>query len=239
MKKKIIIIIAAVLVVAAGAWGVVSVMKYFADKKKNEENARIFQEYVNGKLVVYAQENATDPNYEVIFLGDSLTDGCDINKYYGEYKASNRGISGDRSYGLLDRMQVSAYDTKPQVIVLLIGGNDILGGKSVESVCENYEKIITGIREHLPDTEIVWCSLTAMGDRWAKYNDTAALCNRNIQLLAQKYGCVFVDLFTPLYSGETGEIFREYTVEGVHFTDKGYQVVSSAIKQRLFEILGH
>ena len=240
-KKFKIIIVVAIAVVVAGlvVLGAFRIADIVAKKKKDEENARIIREYYESKIAAYTAENASDPEQEIIFLGDSLTDGCDIPKYYGEYKASNRGIGGERSYGLLDRMRVSAYDAKPKVIVLLIGGNDILAGKSIESVCENCEKIVTGIHDNLPDTKIVWCSLTALGNEWAKYNDTMVVCNQKIKLLAKKYGCAFVDLFTPLCNEETGGIFAEYTVEGVHLTDAGYQVVSTEIKKPLREFLGH
>ena len=241
MKRKTIIIISIIsaVIVALGVVLFFTISNYLNDKKDEEERARLIKEYFDNKIATYEQENATNPNYEIIFLGDSLTDGCDINNYYGEYSASNRGIGGDTTYGLLDRLQVSAYDANPKVIVLLIGGNDILGGKSVESVCDNYEKIITGIQEHLPDTKIVWCSLNVLGDRWAKYNDTCVICNQKIKMLAQKYGCSFVDLYTPLCNLETGEIYQEYTYEGVHLTDKGYLVVSSTLKEYLKDILGH
>ncbi|MBO4540036.1 MAG: hypothetical protein J5781_07130 [Clostridia bacterium] len=208
-------------------------------KSKEEETARLVKEYTDNKLATYARENAENAEYEVVFLGDSLTDGCDLSKYYGEYVASNRGIGGDTSFGLLDRMQVSAYDAHPKTIVLLIGGNDILRGRSLESIYSNYEKIIAGIHEHLPDTKIVWCSLSALGNQWAKHNDTVVICNQKIKLLAQKYGCEFVDIYTPLCDVETDEIREEYTAEGVHFTDEGYKVVSAKIKEKLRNILGH
>jgi lysophospholipase L1-like esterase len=239
MKKRIIITVCIVLAAVLGAslyFGISSCVK---SRKEAEEREKLVRDYIENKKTIYAEENAAGGDFEVIFLGDSLTDGCDIAKYYGEYRASNRGIGGDTTSGLIERLQVSAYDAHPQVIVLLIGGNDILGGKSVDSVCENYRTIITGIRQHLPDTEIVWCSLSALGKDWAKHNETCIRCNERIRQLAEEYGCTFVDIFTPLCDPETGEIFEEFTAEGVHFTDAGYVVVSSAVKEALRGILGH
>ena len=238
-KKQIILIICAAAIIVAGVVMACVLPGVVERKRKEEETARLVKEYTDNKLARYAEENASDPDYEVIFLGDSLTDGCDVSKYYGEYVTSNRGIGGDTSFGLLERMQVSAYDANPQVIVLLIGGNDILRGKSLESIYDNYEKIITGIKEHLPETEIVWCSLSVLGNDWAKHNEKVVLCNQKIKLLAQKYGCEFVDIYTPLCDVETGEIRVAYTAEGVHFTDEGYKVVSAKIKEKLFDLLGH
>ena len=237
--KQIILLIIAAAIIVAGVVLSCVLPGVVERKRKEEETARLFREYTEQKLETYAKENADGTEYEVLFLGDSLTDGCDVKKYYGEYVATNRGIGGDTSFGLLDRMQVSAYDAHPKTIVLLIGGNDILRGKSLESIYSNYEKIITGIRDHLPDTKIVWCSLSVLGNNWAKHNDTVVLCNQKIKLLAQKYECEFVDIYTPLCDVETGEIRVAYTAEGVHFTDEGYKVVSAKIKEKLFDLLGH
>ena len=239
MRKKIIITVCIVLAAAAGAGFFFGISSCVKRRKEAAERERLMREYVENKMAVYAEENAAGGDYEIIFLGDSLTDGCDIAKYYGEYRASNRGIGGDTTAGLIDRLQVSAYDAHPQVIVLLIGGNDILGGKSLDSVCENYDTIIMGIRQHQPDTKIVWCSLSPLGKDWAKHNDTVISCNESIRGFAGDYGCAFVDIFTPLCDTRTGEIFDEYTVEGVHFTDAGYKVVSAAVKEALREALGH
>ncbi|MBO4848808.1 MAG: hypothetical protein J5586_06625 [Clostridia bacterium] len=239
MKKRIIAIICIVLAAAACVGLFFGVSSCIKSRKEAAERKRLMRKYVENKKAIYAEENAAGGDYEIIFLGDSLTDGCDIAKYYGEYRASNRGIGGDTTYGLIERLQVSAFDAHPQVIVLLIGGNDILGGKSIESVCKNYETIITGIRQHLPDTAIVWCSLSPLGNDWAKHNETVIRCNERIRQLAEKYGCAFVDIFSPLCNAQTGEIYEEYTVEGVHFTDAGYNVVSAAVKEALCEALGH
>ena len=90
----------------------------------------------------------------------------------------------------------------------------------------------------MPETKVIWCSLTALGDRFAPFNDKFVICNQKIKLMAQKYGCEFVDLFTPLCDEKTGEIVKEYTVEGVHFTHEGYSVVSAEIRSALKKVLG-
>ena len=237
MRRKIVWICAVLAVVLCAAL-IIGVSRCAANKKKEEERARLVKEYTENKLALYAEENANG-GFEVVFLGDSLTDGCDLAKYYPGYPASNRGIGGDTTSGLIDRLAVSAYDADPQVIVLLIGGNDILGGRSIDEVCANYETILSGIRQNLPETKIVWCSLTVLGKEWAKYNKTMAACNQRIRALAETYGCAFADLYTPLCSAETGEIRDEYTVEGVHLTDEGYTVVSAVVKESLRDLLGH
>ena len=192
-------------------------------------------EYRAAKLVQYEAENATFDDYEVevAFVGDSLTDGYDLGKYYPQYVTANRGIGGDTTYDVEARLQVSVYDLKPQVVVMLIGANN------PETMMENYENLLIGIQENLPETKVVLLSMTAMGgEHWGRWNGQACLNNVSIRLLAEKHGCAFVDVFTPLFDVKTGEVREGYTVDGGHFTHEGYTVLTDTITPVLKEILG-
>ena len=233
MKKwlKITIIIASVVLVAVTAF-LLAWFLYVIPHREREQNAARIQAYREAKFDKYREENASLSSAEdyVLFLGDSLTDGCDLHDYYPEYTTLNRGIGGDRTYDVLDRMQVSVYDAKPKVIVLLIGGNNVLAGEDLHKTATQYEEILQGIKTHLPDTKVVVLSLTSMGGKCAVKNPEAALLNYKIKDIADSYGHTFVDVFTPLFDAETMEIRAEYTVDGAHLTEEGYRVLSAAVK---------
>ncbi len=235
-KKTKIIILCVCALLAVG--GIVAASIVLPRYVKDQKIKKLTEEYYNTKVDSFEKENPTLNDVDIVFLGDSLTDGCDVKKYYPEYSSVNRGISGDTTDGLLNRLKVSAYDVEPTGVVLLIGVNDISRGVKPNELSDNYEKIITGLKENLPDTIIIWCSMTALGGKSAKYNDTVIICNQKIKLLAEKYDCVFVDLFTPLCDADTREIREEYTVDGTHLTDAGYQVITREIKKALEEYLG-
>ena len=234
MKKKTKIIILCVCALLA-VGGIVAASIVLPRYIKDQKLKKLTEEYYNMKVASFEKENPTLSGADVVFLGDSLTDGCDLNKYYPLYTTVNRGISGDTTDGLFARLKVSACDVDPKAVVLLIGVNDISRGVKPNELSDHYEKIITGLKENLPDTIIVWCSMTALGGKSAKYNDTVIICNQKIKLLAEKHGCVFVDLFTPLCDVETREIKEEYTVDGTHLTDAGYQVITREINNVLAE----
>lgn len=234
MKKKALIISLSVAVILAligtGIW-------YFGfyrpQKEKEADHLLKVQEYRDAKLKQYREENEKYEDYQVdvAFLGDSLTDLYDLNTYYPQYITVNRGIGGDTTFGLEQRLQISVYDLKPKVAVMLIGANNI------DSMFDNYEAILVGFRDNLPDTEIVLLSLTAMGDEWGKKNQLAAYNNVKIKLLAEKYGYTFIDLYSPLMDVSTGEVYEGYTVDGGHFTPKGYEVVTAQIRPVLESLL--
>ena len=202
--------------------------------REEEQLLKAMQEYYDAKIAMYEIENEKYNDYEVdvAFLGDSLTDGYDLKRYYPQYLTLNRGIGGDTTFGLEKRLKVSVYDLKPKVAVMLIGANNF------DTMFDNYENILKGLGENLPKTKVVLLSLTSMGGEWAKNNQKAAYNNVKIKLLAEKYGYEFVDLYSPLLNLETGEIYAEYTTDGGHLTPAGYEVFTNAVTPALKKLLG-
>ena len=234
MSKKIrlILILTAALLLVATA--VVLFGFVFPKQKQQKEFQQAVQDYRAAKTAQYIRENEQYGDYEVqvAFLGDSLTDGYDLATYYPQYITSNRGIGGDTTFDLEARLQVSVYDLKPQVVVMLIGANNM------DTMFENYEAILQGLKTNLPQTQVVLLSLTAMGgEHWGSKNQLAAYNNVTIRGLADKYGFHFVDLYTPLYDISTREVYAGYTVDGGHFTPKGYEVLTAHITPVLESLL--
>ena len=203
-------------------------------KREKEQLLKAMQEYYDAKIATYIDENEKYDDYEVdvAFLGDSLTDGYDLEKYYPQYLVLNRGIGGETTFGLEKRLKVSVYDLKPKVAVMLIGANNF------DTMFDNYENILKGFKENLPNTKIVLLSLTSMGQEWGKNNQKVAYNNVKIKLLSEKYGYEFVDLYSPLLNLETGEIYTEYTTDGGHLTSAGYEVLTNTITPTLEQLLG-
>ena len=231
--KRFATVIIIILIISSVVGCVYLFGYYLPEMEKEAEHERLVREYFAQKLATYEAENQTYADFEVdvAFLGDSLTDGYDLKAYYPQFKVANRGIGGETTHGLEQRMQVSLYDLKPKVAVMLIGGNNL------KTMFENYEKMLIGFKENLPDTKIVLCSLTAMGGRFAEKNQIASYNNVIIKKLAEKYGFEFVDLYTPLFDVESGEIYAEYTSDGAHLTPLGYEVLTAAITPVLTELL--
>ena len=232
-KKKLLLCIAALLILGIIAGLIYLFFGYLPQKQKQEELIKQMQEYYDQKLVLYAEENKSYSEFEVdiAFIGDSLTDGYDVEHYYPEYVVENRGIAGDTTHGLFARLDVSVYQLKPKVIVMLIGANNF------DTMFEDYEDIILGIKENLPQTQLVICSLTSMGREWGRNNHKAAFNNVKIKAFAEKYECPYVDLYTALLNFETNEIYEHYTTDGGHLTADGYEVFTSRVKPVVDELL--
>ena len=225
------------LLVAAALLLIVAVVLFSLGTQRREQQIlqQAIQDYREAKLAQYRAENDRYADYEVevAFLGDSLTDGYDLTKYYPQYVTANRGIGGDTTFDLEARLAVSVYELKPQVAVMLIGANNPY------TMMENYEAILSGLKTNLPNTQVVLLSMTAMGGEiWGPKNPQAMQNNVRIQALAEKYDFTYVDLFTPLYDLSAGEVYAGYTVDGGHFTHEGYLAVTAQITPVLEQLLG-
>ncbi|MBQ3115419.1 MAG: hypothetical protein IJC07_00135 [Clostridia bacterium] len=233
VKKRFSIIIVFILCLGIFAGSFYCYFSVIPRQKERAERERLVKEYYDKKVKIYQAENEQYADYEVdvAFLGDSLTDGYDLKKYYPQYLTANRGIGGDTTFGLENRLQVSAIDLKPKVVVMLIGANNF------HTMLDNYESILIKLKVGLPESKIVLLSLTAMGGDWAKNNDIAKQNNVEIKRLAEKYNYEFIDLFTPLLDPITNEVYDGYTVDGGHFTATGYEAVTAKISPVLERLL--
>ena len=233
IKKRYFIPLCAVALVLL-ALAIVYFAIVLPKEREEEELKAAVRAYYDAKLEQYERENVEYEDFEVdvAFIGDSLTDGYDLAQYYSQYVTANRGIGGDTTFGVEERLQVSLFDLKPKVVVMLIGANNM------DTMLQNYESILQSLKENLPESKIVLCSLTAMGgEHWGRKNQLAAYNNVSIKLLAQKYGYTYVDLYSALYDVSIGEVYEGYTVDGGHFTHEGYTVVTAQITPVLEKLL--
>ena len=231
-KGKIVIGVCAALLAAAALTTAAFIIRAVRREQKKKELRQAYETFYNEHVERFARENESVSGVDAVFLGDSLTEGYDLGRYFPEYKVLNRGIAGDTTLGLEKRLKVSAYDVRPRAVAVLIGANNF------DTMAENYEAIVTGLKENLPEAKIILLSLTAMDGEWARRNPDAIRNNEFIKELAAKHGCAYVDLFTPLLDESTGRAREGYTIDGGHLTAEGYAVVTNAILPALKTALG-
>ena len=223
LKRVLIISVIALLLVGSGigTYFIVENVKYC---HQYNEFLKLYYQHYNDRLALFEEENKTLTDVDVAFLGDSLTEGYDLKTYYPEYNVVNRGIGGDTTFGLEKRLQVSAYDINPKMVMMLIGANNF------DTMMDNYENIVVSLKNNLPHSDITLLSLTSMTKEWGRNNQKAQNNNIKIKEYANKYNLRYLDLYNPLLDEATNELRLEYTTDGGHFTPQGYEVITSVIK---------
>lgn len=238
MKKKYLIHIIYITIILALA---VSLIFIIATNSKNDMSD--FELYYQNKSISYTMQNLNASEGQIVFVGDSLTDGYKLDKHYADLDLAvyNRGIGGDTTFGVLGRMGVSIYDIKPSKVVLLIGGNDVNGEVEPDIIIENSLQIVSEIKENLPETEIYFVSMIPQNNDIKMYGDFSAEVhvakimeiNAEIEkVLKNEKNVTYIDLFS-LLKDENNLLVKEYSTDGLHLTEKGYEIWTNALKDYL------
>jgi lysophospholipase L1-like esterase len=173
-------------------------------------------------------------NKDIVFLGNSITHWTDWNELLGISNAKNRGIPGDITFGVLDRLD-EALKGKPAKIFILIGINDIARNIPDSVILNNYQRIISGIKHISPATEIYFQTLLPTNDTFKKLNgyyknDHVVSINKGLKDLTTKEKIGFIDIYSAFVDNEN-KLGKEYTYDGVHFTAKGYVRWANLLKK--------
>ena len=169
-------------------------------------------------------ENQDTPKRGYVFLGNSLTEGFDLEVYFPEWPAINRGIAADHIDGLLQRLDISALDLDPAKLFLMIGINDIGDRRSDEYLQEMFTILLKELQRGLRNTDFYVCSLLPASARWTNCPPQQIVTiNAFLKELAAAKGMKFIDLH-PLFLDENGYLRADLSTDGLHLNAQGYQI---------------
>ena len=175
-----------------------------------------------------------DTEDEIIFLGDSITDGCNWGEMLHDLRVKNRGINGDVTDGVIERLD-EVVESFPLKIFLMIGINDLANGKTIEYIVNNIKRIVKTIQKKSPDTKIYLESLLPVNpdfDMFENYTNKRAeviSINKSLKKISKVYGITYIDLYS-LFETEDNKLNPEYTNDGLHLKGAGYLVWKSVIE---------
>ena len=173
---------------------------------------------------------ATVPRGQIVFLGNSITEGFDLNRYFPQLNTLNRGIAADHLDGVLDRLDNSALALAPSKLVLMMGINDIGDGRDDAYLRQHFFTLLDTLTGALPDTDILVHSILPTSPRWANCPpDQIQRMNEYLEILALDMGLVYIDLYTPMVQTDAPFFRREVTSDGLHLNDQGYALWASIL----------
>lgn len=162
----------------------------------------------------------------IVFIGNSITDGGEWGELFGDLKVRNRGISGDLSAGLLNRLG-GLIRSQPSKVFLMIGINDLARGIRPDSIARNIWRLVAGLHAGLPAVQVyIQSTLPVNADlgRFSNHtNKTEAVQQLNALLAAQAASrqYTFVDLY-PSFCNAMGRLDTAFTNDGLHLSGAGY-----------------
>lgn len=199
---------------------------------------------VSAKLVedsrAYEQSPAS-PDQTILFLGDSTAVGTGVKdprnsvagrfgQLYPNTQIINRGVNGKKIHQLVSELDVEK-EVKPDLLIIQIGGNDILRFTPIGSVKKDLEELLK--KAFVLSKKVVILHSGRVGDApffpktvgWL-WTLKASQIRKLYIKEAKRTGVIYVDLF-----GVDKEM--TYAPDGVHPNDEGYGIWFEKIQKAL------
>lgn len=174
------------------------------------------------------------------------------DKGANEIFITNAGINGNNTADLLLRLHSDVISQNPQLVLLMVGTNDMLSPDkriSLDLYKENYQKLIYEIKKH---SELALMTIAPVNSDYILLRQDPRLyceagpqarvdsANTVIRQLALKSKCKLIDIYSVLQAcggsgNEKESLFQNElnsgTTDGVHPTVNGYRVIGAAVYQ--------
>ncbi|GHT38242.1 esterase [Bacteroidia bacterium] len=190
--------------------------------------ARLYFPHYYKRVEQFRNEPPITSN-DIVFLGNSLTEGGKWDKHFPKENIVNRGISGDEAMGIYDRLY-QILPAKPKKIFLQTGANDVSHNLSVDSIVGLITCVVDKIRQESPETKLILQGSLPINESFGRYKaltgktETFPLLNARLKAMAESRGIEFVNLFPLFADPNTYVLNRELTTDGLHLNSKGYDI---------------
>jgi lysophospholipase L1-like esterase len=185
-------------------------------------------------------DRAKKGNVDLLFLGDSITQGWNDNevwkRYYGPRNAANFGIGGDRTQHVLWRIQNGELDgIEPKVVVLMIGTNNA-SSATADEIAQGIAAIVEELRHRLPRAKILLLGVFPRGQKPYATREKLQDVNAKIAPLDDGSHVKFLDIGKAFLS-QDGTISPEIMPDYLHLNRKGYRIWADAMEPTLWSML--
>ena len=172
---------------------------------------------------------------DIIFLGNSITNGGEWAELLNNKHVKNRGISGDVCMGVYDRLD-AILKGNPAKIFLLIGINDVSRGTPADTIVNRIGKIVKKIKKNSPKTKLYLQSILPVTDHYKMFGNHTRHwqmvkgINEKLVGLAESEKVTYIDLYSHFVDSVTGKMNVQYSNDGLHLFGKGYLIWAEIVK---------
>lgn len=180
-------------------------------------------------------------NADIVFTGDStmaIFGGDRLQTMLPGFDIVNRAIGGETTAGLLERLDQDIVTLRPRVVAIVIGGNDLLGGRCMRIALQNTQLILQKLKASLPNTRVIMVSIPPVVS-W-KASSITPYYNRKLEYMTRDLGITFLDLWPAMGDLEKPGLKQEYRFimpngkeDQVHFNEAGYLVFANLLRPLL------
>ena len=189
-----------------------------------------------------ADQEKMPPQNAVLFAGSSTIRLWDtLAQDIPEIPVINRGFGGSQLFENTLYADRIAIPYAPKIIVLFAGTNDLAyGNKSPQQVFESFQEYVAKIRASLPDTRVVYLSISPTVQRWnneAKVLETNYLIQKWItENDAPTNKLTYLGTHDALLGADGKPQPKLLREDGLHLNKDGYKLYTSIVKPRILAL---
>ena len=187
---------------------------------------------------------------DCLLMGDSITDwwrraGVEVyQKNFADLKCANFGIAGDRTQGVLWRMdngELNGYT--PKAMMLLIGTNNLSGGRggtanTPAEIAEGIKAIVTKFRTKFPEAKVLLLGVFPRGAQpTSPFREQIKQINTIIAQMDDGRNVRYMDIGSRFLAAD-GSIPQEIMPDGLHPSARGYEIWAEAVMPTFRAMLG-
>jgi lysophospholipase L1-like esterase len=198
------------------------------------------------ELAKYRDDNArliaTHMPVDVVFMGDSITEGWKEKRpaFFAKGRI-DRGISGQTTPQMVLRMMADVVDLKPKAVHIMAGTNDVAGntGPMTARMSEDNFRMMSDIARMHRIKVLIASIPPAASFPWRPGLDPRgriAELNAWLKRFAAETGAAWVDYGSALDDG-TGAMKPGMAGDGVHPTEAGYDAMAKVVEPILRRVL--
>jgi lysophospholipase L1-like esterase len=192
------------------------------DLAKWEPEIRAFEE---------ADRRSPPPTEGIVFAGSSsIRLWTTVQSDFPGLPVLNRGFGGSQIREVTAFADRIVIPYKPRLVVFYCGSNDVMEGRTVPEVVNDFKAFVAKVRGALPRTRIIYISTAPNPARWQRKGAWRDLNSRLAAYARTEPGLTFVDVWSAMLD-PAGQPRPELFVEDqLHMNGRGYAIWTRVLR---------
>jgi len=174
------------------------------------------------------------PEGALLFTGSSTIRLWNtLSQDFSQYQVINRGFGGSQIADVTHFAPRIIFPYAPRAIYLRSGGNDLWAGKTVEQVFSDFKEFVATVQAKLPDTDIIFISLSPSLARWKQAQMTKTLNTMVSEFVKGKDHLRHIETYDIVLDANGQPRPELLAKDKLHFSAEGCQLLAMRVRPDL------
>jgi lysophospholipase L1-like esterase len=190
------------------------------------------------EIAAFEQMDRTNPPPRggTLFIGSStIRLWKTLAEDFPKHQVINRGFGGSQIVDSTHFAGRIIFPDAPRKIFLRAGGNDLWAGKTPEQVFTEFQEFVRTVHAKLPETDIVFISLSPSLARWKQAEQEKALNGMVEDFARGKPHLKYLETYSMVLGADGMPRPELFVADQLHFNAEGYRLLADRVRPCLPE----